>query len=75
MTATELARLVDEPETHRLIVGDYDRSYALGVSDFPPAFLLRVEPDDVANFPRWVRVHGEEIPVVVHGSFRQPKPV
>src|SRR5436309_1367966 len=47
MNTKQLSSWVDESETHRKIVGDYDGSYALGVTDDPPAFLLRVEPADV----------------------------
>jgi len=49
MNTKQLSSWVDESETHQKIVGDYDGSYALGVTDDPPAFLLRVEPTDVAS--------------------------
>lgn len=74
MTAAQLARLASEPRTHELIVGDYAGSYALGVTDDPPAFLLRVEPQDVGQFPRAVTLDGTEVPVVVEGGFRRPRP-
>lgn len=74
MNVSQLSNLVEQPETHRLIVGDYEGSYALGVTDHPPAFLLRVEPDDVSRFPKSVRVHGEHVPVVVTGGFKTPEP-
>lgn len=75
MNTSQLQNLVSQPETHRKIVGDYAGSYALGVTDDPPAFLLRVEPDDVSRFPTRVRLQGIEVPVVVHGSFAPPKPI
>jgi hypothetical protein len=75
MNTNQLLNLASQPETHRKIVGDYAGSYALGVTDDPPAFLLRVEPDDVSRFPTRVRLHGIEVPVVVHGSFAPPKPI
>ena len=73
MNTKQLSSWVDESETHQKIVGDYDGSYALGVTDDPPAFLLRVEPTDVASFPRKVIVHGVEVPVIVQGNFKPPR--
>jgi hypothetical protein len=74
VTVDQLTNLVNQPETHQLIVGDYDGSYALGVTDNPPAFLLRVEPSDVGQFPSKVTIRGKDIPVVVKGNFRTPRP-
>jgi hypothetical protein len=74
MNLNQLAQLTEDPETHRLIVGDYDGSYALGVTDNPPALLLRVEPRDVDRFPHKVKVRGAEVPVVVEGGFRPLRP-
>jgi hypothetical protein len=73
--AKNLMDWVNESQTHREIVGDYRGSYALGVKEDPPAFLLRVEPQDVANFPERVTIHGVDVPVIVHGGFKQPKPM
>jgi hypothetical protein len=75
MNAQQLLGWVDLPETHQKIVGEYEGSYALGVTSDPPAFLLRVEPKDVGQFPRTVTIHGVDVPVVVHGGFGQPKPL
>ena len=75
MDAKQLMAWVEEPQTHRKIVGDYVGSYALGVKDDPPAFLLRVGPEDVAHFPESVKIHGVDVPVIVHGGFAQPKPL
>lgn len=75
MNAKQLMTWVDQPETHRQIVGDYDGSYALGVTDNPAAFLLRVEPEDVSNFPTEVKIHGVQVPVVVRGNFGPPVPL
>jgi len=65
---------VEHPETHRKIVGDYEGTYALGVKDDPPAFLLRVEQGDVSSFPTRVTIHGVEVPVIVQGNFDPPTP-
>ena len=75
MNAKQLMNWVDQPETHQKIVGNYCGSYALGVTDNPPAFLLRVEPADVSTFPSVVNLDGVEVPVVVRGNFVQPVPV
>lgn len=75
MNANQLLDWVNKPATHRQIVGNYAGSYALGVTDNPPAFVLRVEPQDVASFPSKVTIRGVDIPVVVHGSFQPPKPM
>ena len=75
MDAKKLRDWVEEPQTHRQVVGDYAGSYALGVKEDPPAFLLRVQPVDVANFPDRVMIHGVEVPVIVRGGFVQPKPL
>jgi len=74
MNTKQLSSWVEESEIHREIVGDYDGSYALGVTDDPPAFLLHVEPADVKAFPRKVTVHGVEVPVIVQGNLKPPKP-
>ncbi len=75
MNVKQLMHWVDQPETHQIIVGEYSGSYALGVTDNPPAFVLRVEPADVSSFPTVVNIHGVEVPVVVRGNFAPPVPV
>ena len=69
MTATELTRLTEAAETHRLVVGDYDGQYALGVSDHPARLVLRVATADTSRFPRRVTLRGETVPVDVTGGF------
>jgi len=75
MKTEQLIRWVDQPETHQKIVGDYEGGYALGVTDNPPAFLLRVTPADVSDFPSKVNIHGVEVPVIVQGNFVPPVPI
>ena len=75
MNAEQLRSWVEQPETHRQIVGDYAGSYALGVTDNPPALLLRVEPSDTARFPTRVTLHGVEVPVIVEGNYQPPRPL
>ena len=74
MIQDQLQDWVNETETHRQVVGDYEGSYALGVIDNPPALLLRVEPKDVSAFPTTVTLHGIEVPVRVEGDFKAPRP-
>ncbi|SIO04950.1 hypothetical protein SAMN05444166_2200 [Singulisphaera sp. GP187] len=73
MDTQQLLRWVDQPETHQKVVGEYEGSYALGVTSDPPAFLLRVEPKDIGRFPKSVTLDGVNVPVIVHGGFVQPR--
>lgn len=75
MDAGQLMEWVEEPQTHRRIVGDYEGSYSLGVEENPPAFVLRVEPKDASRFPDQVNIHGVDVPVIVQGGFVQPRPL
>ena len=75
MDAKQLLRWVEQPEIHRKIVGDYAGSYAVGVTDNPPAFVLRVEPADVGSFPGKVIIDGVAVPVIVHGNYQPPRPL
>ena len=74
VNAKQLQSWVDEPETHRKVVGEYEGSYALGVTDDPPALVLRVEPSDVSAFPTQVTLHGVDVPVKIQGEFKAPEP-
>lgn len=75
MNVNQLTNWVEQPETHRQIVGDYQGSYALGVTTNPLAFVLRVEPEDVSSFPNKVNIQGVDVPVIVQGNFKQPVPL
>ncbi len=72
-----LATIIDRPDLHRLVLGDYTGEYSLGVTsngkDSGLALLLRVEPEDTKGFAREVFFEGQKIPVIVQGSFRKPK--
>jgi hypothetical protein len=63
---------VSEADTHKKVVGDFDGNYTLGVTDDPPALLLRVEGADVRRFPTQVNLHGQDIAVHVKGSYQRP---
>jgi len=75
MTVGQLQTWAQEPETHQKIVGSYAGGYSLGVTDNPPAFVLRVQSADVAAFPTVVTLHGVSVPVTVHGNFAPPVPL
>ena len=74
MDTKQLLHCVNLPQTHQKIVGEYEGCYALGVTDNPPAFVLRVEPQDVDSFPDKITIHSVEVPVIVQGGFEPPKP-
>jgi hypothetical protein len=73
LNAQDLEKWVDQPETHRKIVGDYAGSYSLGIKG--NAFSLRVEPKEVSAFPDRVTIDGVEVPVIVEGNFKPPVPL
>jgi len=75
MELQELAGLVERPDVHRRIVGDYAGPYSLGVTHSPkgPAFVLKVR--DARGFPNWVTIEGQDIPVIVQGGFLPPRPL
>jgi hypothetical protein len=75
MNVSQLAKLTESPETHRMIVGDYAGQYVLGVTDSPAGFLLRVADTDTSRFPRRVVVDGQSVPVQVTGGFASVVPL
>jgi hypothetical protein len=80
MNESSLAEAIQRPEIQRRILGKYRGAFSLGVTSSPhddkkPALLLRLEgavPDEV---PSHIAVDGEEVPVVVKGGFKAPKPL
>jgi hypothetical protein len=70
MSPDELADLLDRPECHRKILGNYRGPYSLGVTRIPGpgdgfGFLLRVEGQDPGRFSKSVDLDGRHIPVIV----------
>jgi len=71
-------------ELHRLILGDYQGAYSLGVSYsatteengilYTPCLLLRVEPENPEGFPKTVELAGHTVPLDVRGNFKPPQP-
>lgn len=73
MDSKLLAPLLELPETHQKIVGDYLGAYSLGIGA-NGTFVLDVEGTDVKHFPRQVQIGRRTIPVVVQGGFIAPEP-
>ena len=78
MGVSELAALLERSETHRLILGDYEGRYALGVGRDPDnpgvyGFVLKVPNEE--GWPRFVTIQGQRIPVHVQGGFQPVKPL
>lgn len=79
MQQDRLAELVEDPALHRRLLGEYEGSYALGVTLNPEnrselALRLRIEGDDPSAIPREVELDGERVPVLVQTGFRPPVP-
>ena len=75
----ELAGWTARPEVHRRLLGSYRGPYALGVTRVPPdesgepALLVRVVGEDVARtVPTSIEIDGEQVRVVVDGTFQPP---
>lgn len=78
MNETSLARAIQKPEVHRLLLGNYKGAYALGVTKAPDdearaALLLRIEGAVSDDIPKHIAVDGEQVSVVVVGGFTAPK--
>ena len=80
MKQEHLADLIERPETHRMILGDYKGSYSLGLTLNPSnrsqlAIRVRIEGNDVSRLPKQVLLEGEVVPVVVIANFITPTPL
>lgn len=71
-----LADVINKPDLHRLVLGDYTGAYSLGVGTLGGsaeyALVLEVEMENPTGFPNEVLYEGQLIPVIVYGSFRIP---
>lgn len=79
MQQDRLAELVEDPELHRRLLGDYDGAYSLGITLNPEdrselAIRVRIEGEDASLIAREVELDGELIPVVVNTGFQSPVP-
>lgn len=78
MKVERLSKLVERPELHRRVLGDYKGAYALGVTQRKQgdaALSLSVESRDADAFPREVEVEGERVPVIVQTEWAPPRPL
>jgi len=79
--ANRLAKLVEEPDVHRRVLGKYRGPYALGVTQASgggsndAALSLSVEGQDSDKFPSEIELDGERVPVVVNSRWTAPKPL
>lgn len=78
MQTEELANLLGKSETHRLILGNRNEPYALGVTRSPDpnegaALLLKIA--DPTGFPTHVDLEGQRVRLVVEGGFKAPVPL
>ncbi|MGB8509676.1 MAG: hypothetical protein WCD76_14915 [Pyrinomonadaceae bacterium] len=79
MKVERLAKLVERPELHRRLLGDYKGAYALGVTQLPhqdhaAALSLSVESGKAGDFPQEVELDGESVPIVVQTEWTAPRP-
>ena len=81
MDVNRLAQLIEDPEVHRRVLGQYRGPYALGVTQLPSdrgndaALSLSVEGKDSDQFPAEIEVDGERVPVVVNPRWTVPQPL
>jgi hypothetical protein len=80
MTRNRLTQLLEEPETHRLILEGYSGPYALGVAKHPDhegelALRLRVRGLTAADFPEEIVLEGEPVTLLVEPDFVAPRPL
>ena len=73
----ELESLLDQPETYRTLLGEYDGPVSLGItvdeSTGEPCLLLRIA-DAAAVRSRELAVDGHMVRVLVRAGFRTPTP-
>ena len=80
MTRNRLTHLLDEPETHRLILKGYSGPYALGVTKHPQhegelALRLRIRGLTTAEFPEEIVLEGEPVTLLVEPDLVAPRPL
>lgn len=79
MTQERLAVLIEKPEVHHSVVGDYDGGYSLGVTRDPQqpnkaAIRVRVE-GDAREIPSTVSIDSETVRVIAQPHFITPRPL
>lgn len=73
----ELESLLDQPETYRTLLGEYDGPVSLGITvdelTGEPCFLLRIADAAVVR-RRELEVDGQIVRVLVRSGYRTPTP-
>ncbi len=80
MDAAMLRDIINRPETHKKILGDYHGAYTLGISRMPedprgPQFILRIQGESSEGFPTEIEVNNEKIEIEVNCNFISPRPL
>ncbi len=80
MDQDRFATLIERPEVHQMILGDYEGGYSLGLTLDPenqnePAISVSIEGEDAKNIPRQITLDGMTIPVIVETNFEIPVPL
>lgn len=80
MKLKRLSKLIERPDVHQMILGDYEGGYSLGITSHPDdpnelAIRVRIEGDDASRIPSSVVLGGETVPVLVHTNFKVPEPL
>jgi hypothetical protein len=81
MDVNRLAELIQDPDVHRRVLGQYRGPYSLGVTQVSggqsndAALSLSVEGKDSDQFPSHIEIAGERVPVVVNPRWTVPRPL
>jgi hypothetical protein len=80
MNVQRLSSLIETPEFHRQVMGDYTGAYSLGITSDPArpstlAVRVRVQGDEAPGIASELDVDGETIPVIVSTRFQAPAPL
>ena len=78
MNVQRLADLIEGPELHRTLLGEYDGTYSIGVTTNPadssrPAIRVRVEDAEDLRIPSEIVLDGEPVRVLVQTRFVPPR--
>lgn len=79
VTQEHLATLIEHPEIHRRLLGNYDGAYSLGVTLDPQrpgdaAIRIRVE-GDASAIPSTISIGSERVRVIAQPNFAAPRPL
>jgi hypothetical protein len=80
MDANRLATLIQQPQIQRVLLGNYQGAYSLGVTTNPGnpdevAIRLRIEGTDTSGIPEQITLDGVSVPVLVSPRFAVPVPL